>query len=91
MPIIGDYPHPSHCNPFFDINNDGFSDIVLMEPEMIVSVSALFEIFTSEGMDWILTVRLYKSGKGFLDRADFKMDFKAMLPFSENFSDLINN
>jgi hypothetical protein len=90
MPIIGDYPHPSHCNPFFDINNDGFSDIVFMEPEMIVSVNALFEIFTSEGMDWILTVRLYQSGKGFSDRADFKMDFKAMLPFSDNFSDLIN-
>jgi hypothetical protein len=61
-----------------------------MEPEMIVSVSTLFEIFTSESMNWILTVRLYHSGKGFSDKADFKMDFKAMLPFSENFADLIN-
>jgi len=41
MPIIGDYPRPTYCKPFFDINNDGFSDIVFMEPEMIVSVSAL--------------------------------------------------
>lgn len=90
MPIIGDYPRPTYCNPFFDVNNDGFLDIVFMEPEMIVSVSALFEIFTSEGMDWILKVRLYQSGRGFSDRADFKMDFKAMLPFYENFSDLIN-
>ena len=89
MPIIGDYPHPSYCNPFFDINNDGFSDIVFMEPEMIVSVNALFEIFTSEGMDWVLTVRLYQSGKGFSGREDFKMNFKAMLPFSNNL-DLIN-
>jgi len=57
---------------------------------LLTSVSALFEMLTSEGMDWILTVRLYKSGKGFSNRADFKMDFKAMLPFSENFADLIN-
>jgi hypothetical protein len=91
MPIIGDYPHPRYCDPFFDINNDGFSDIVFMEiKKLLTSVNALFEIFTSEGMDWILTVRLYKPDKGFSNRADFKMDFKAMLPFSENFADLIN-
>jgi hypothetical protein len=91
IPIIGERPGSGHRTPFFDINNDGFSDIVFMEfKKLLTSVSALFEILTSEGMDWILTVRLYKSGKGFSDRADFKMDFKAMLPFFENFEDLIN-
>jgi hypothetical protein len=91
MPIMGDYPRPSHCNPFFDVNNDGFSDIVFMEiKNLLTSVSALFEILTSEGMDWVLTVRLYESGKGFSNRADFRMDFRAMLPVSENFADLVN-
>ncbi|MHC4478111.1 MAG: FG-GAP repeat domain-containing protein [Planctomycetota bacterium] len=91
IPIIGDHPGSGHSNPFYDINNDGFSDIVFMEfKNLLTSVGALFEMLTSEGMDWILTVRLYKSGKGFSDRADFKMDFKTMPPFSEHFADLIN-
>jgi len=91
IPIIGDYPGPSYWTPFFDIDNDGFLDIVFMELKTIpTSVSAFFEMLASKGMDWTLTVRLYKSGKGFSDKADFKMDFKAMLPFFENFADLIN-
>ncbi|MHC4571287.1 MAG: FG-GAP repeat domain-containing protein [Planctomycetota bacterium] len=91
LPIIGDYPGPSYWIPFFDINNDGFLDIVFMELKTIpTSVSAFFEMLASKGMDWTLTVRLYKVGKGFSSRTDFKMDFKAMLPFSENFADLIN-
>jgi len=91
IPIIGDYPGPHFCNPFFDINNDGFLDIVFMELKTIpTSVSAFFEILVSKGMDWTLTIRLYKEGKGFSDRTDFKMDFKGMLPFFENFADLIN-
>jgi hypothetical protein len=91
IPIIGDHPRPGHSTPFYDINNDGFSDIVFMEfKKLTTSASDLFEILTSEGMDWILTVRLYKSGKGFSDRADFKMDIKTMPPFSDNFVHLIN-
>jgi hypothetical protein len=91
MPIRGDHPESGHSTPFYDINNDGFSDIVFMEfKNMLTSVGALFEMLTSEGMDWVLTVRLYKPGKGFSDRADFKMDVKTMPPFSENFTDLIN-
>jgi len=90
IPIIGEHPGSDHSTPFFDVNNDGFSDIVFMEiKKLLTSVSALFEMATSEGVDWILTVRLYKSGKGFSNRADFKMDFKTILPFSENFADLI--
>jgi len=90
IPIIGDFPG-RYCTPFFDINNDGFLDIVFMELKNLpTSVSAFFEILASKGMDWTLTIRLYKEGKGFSDRIDFKMDFKGMLPFFENFADLIN-
>jgi len=91
MPIMGDYPRPSYCSAFFDINNDGFLDIVLMELKTIpTSAGDLMEILASKGMTWTLTVRVFKQPEGFSNRADFRMDFRTMLPVSESFEDVIN-
>jgi hypothetical protein len=91
MPIFGDYPRPSYCSPFFDVNNDGFLDIALMELKTVpTSASAFLEMAASKGMAWTLTVRLSNQARGFPDRADFRMDFMTMLPISESFGDAVN-
>ena len=90
MPIFGDYPDPTYCSPFFDINNDGFLDVALMELKTVpTSASALLEMAASKAMAWTLTVRLSNQGRGFSNRADFRMDFMTMLPISEGFQDAV--
>lgn len=91
LPIAGDYPDPTYCSPFFDINNDGFLDVAMMELRTVpTSASALLEMAASNAMAWTLTVRLSNEPKGFSDRADFRMDFMTMLPISESFEDAVN-
>jgi hypothetical protein len=91
MPILGDYPDPTYCSPFFDINNDGFVDIALMElKNVITSASALLEVLASKGIAWTLTVRLFNEPTGFSDQVDFRMDFTTMLPISESFSGAVS-
>ncbi len=91
MPIRGDYPGPSYFSPFFDINKDGYPEIVMIElKERLISVSSLLEAVISKGLDWVLTVRQFKEGKGYSSVADFKMDITTMLPVSSEFVDSIN-
>jgi len=91
MPIRGDYPGPSYFSPFFDIDKDGYPEIVMIElKERLISVSSLVEAVVSKGLDWILTIRKYKEGKGYSSVADFKMDITTMLPISSEFADSIN-
>jgi hypothetical protein len=56
----------------------------------LLSISNFLEAVFSQGLDWILSVRQFKEGKGYSNRADFKMDVTTMLPISEHFSDSIN-
>jgi hypothetical protein len=91
MPIRGDYPGPSYFSPFFDINKDGYPEIVMIELKgRLISVSGLVEAVVSKGLDWVLTIRQYKEGKGYSSVADFKMDITTMLPVSSEFADSIN-
>ena len=91
MPIRGDYPGPSYFSPFFDIDKDGYPEIVMIElKERLISVSSLVEAVVSKGLDWVLTIRKYKEGKGYSSVADFKMDITTMLPISSEFADSIN-
>ena len=91
IPVKGDYPGPSYFSPFVDTNKDGFLDIVLIELKVqLISVSSLLEAAVSKGLDWVLTIRQFKEGKGYSNRADFKMDVTTMLPMSEQFAYSIN-
>lgn len=91
IPVKGDYPGPSFFSPFFDINKDGFLEVVMIELKVrLLSASNLMEAIVSKGLDWILSVRLFKEGKGYSNRADFKMDVTTMLPISEQFADSVN-
>ena len=91
MPIVGDYPRPTYCTPFFDINDDGFLDIAMMELKTVLtSASAFLEMAAAKAMAWTLTVRLFNQQRGFSDRADFRMDFMTMLPISEGFSHAVS-
>jgi hypothetical protein len=91
IPVKGDYPGPSYFSPFVDINKDGYPDIVMIELKaQLLSVSSLVEAVVSKGLDWVLTIRLFEEGKGYSNRADFKMDVTTMLPMSEQFVYSIN-
>ena len=91
IPVKGDYPMPSHFSPYVDINKDGYPDIVMIElKDRLLSASSLVEAVVSKGLDWILSIRLFKEGKGYSNQADFKMDVTTMLPISEHFSYSIN-
>ncbi|MDH4241941.1 MAG: VCBS repeat-containing protein, partial [Phycisphaerae bacterium] len=91
IPVKGDYPGPSHFSPFVDINKDGYPEIVMIElKDRLLSASSLVEAIVSKGLDWILTIRQFKKGKGYSNQADFKMDVTTMLPISEQFADSIN-
>ena len=91
IPVKGDYPGPSSFSPFVDINKDGYPEIVMIELKaQLLSVSSLLEAVVSKGLDWILSIRQFKEGKGYSNRADFKMDVTTMLPISEQFAYSIN-
>jgi hypothetical protein len=91
IPVKGDYPGPSFFSPFVDINKDGYPEIVMIElKDRLLSASSLVEAVVSKGLDWVLTIRLFKEGKGYSSRADFKMDVTTMLPMSEQFVYSIN-
>jgi len=91
IPIKGDYPHPSSFSPFVDINKDGYPEIVMIELKaQLLSASSLVEAVVSKGLDWILSIRQFKEGKGYPNRADFTMDVTTMLPISEQFAHSIN-
>lgn len=91
MPVKGDYPRPSYFSPFIDINKDGYPEIVMIElKDRLLSASSLVEAIVSKGLDWVLTIRQFKEGKGYSNRADFKMDVTTMLPISAQFVDSIN-
>jgi hypothetical protein len=90
IPVKGDYPLPSHFTPFVDINKDGYLEIVMIELKaLLLSASSITEAIVSKGLDWVLSIRLFKEGKGYSNRADFKMDITTMLPISEQFVDFI--
>jgi hypothetical protein len=66
-----------------DVNNDGLMDILLLDLKAKpMSASSFVEAVVSKGMEWVLTVRLFKRQKGYRNRADFKMDFTSMLPMA---------
>lgn len=91
MPVAGDYPGPSFFSPFVDIDKDGYLEIVMMELKVrLISASSIVEAIVSKGLDWVLTIRQFKEGKGYSNRADFKMDITTMLPISAQFADSIN-
>jgi hypothetical protein len=91
IPVKGDYPGPSHFSPFVDINKDGYPEIVMIElKDRLLSASSLVEAIVSKGLDWILSIRQFKEGKGYSNQADFKMDVTTMLPISEQFADSMN-
>jgi hypothetical protein len=91
MPVRGDYPRPLYFSPFFDINKDGYLEIVMIELKVrLISASSFVEAIVSKGLDWVLTIRQFKEGKGYSNRADFKMDITTMLPVSSQFADSIN-
>ncbi len=91
IPVEGNYPGPSSFSPFVDINKDGYPEIVMIELKaQLLSVSSLVEAVVSKGLDWILTIRLFKEGKGYSNQADFEMDITTMLPVSEQFAYSIN-
>jgi hypothetical protein len=91
MPVRGDYPRPLYFSPFIDINKDGYPEIVMIElKDRLLSASSLVEAIVSKGLDWVLTIRQFKEGKGYSNRADFKMDVTTMLPISAQFADSIN-
>jgi hypothetical protein len=78
-------------SPFIDIDNDGFLDIVFIEPRNLsMSVRSLLEMVTSEGMDWRFTVRFFEPGQGFPRRADYKKDLTGILPILEQWESMIN-
>lgn len=91
IPVEGNYPGPSFFTPFVDINKDGYPEIVMIELKaQLLSISSLLEAVVSKGLDWVLTIRQFKKGKGYSNQADFKMDITTMLPMSEGFAYSIN-
>ena len=91
IPVKGNYPGPSFFSPFVDIDKDGYPEIVMIELKaQLLSVSSLLDAVVSKGLDWVLTIRQFKEGKGFSNQADFKMDITTMLPMSEGFAYSIN-
>ncbi len=85
IPAQGEYPNPPYFTPFADINNDGFPDIVLLElKQTFMSIEGLLEMALSKGLDWRLTVRLFRKSKGYPRRPDFKMNVTTMLPIFEH-------
>ncbi|MHC4112900.1 MAG: FG-GAP repeat domain-containing protein [Planctomycetota bacterium] len=91
IPVEGDYPGPFYFTPFVDIDNDGYLEIVMIELKaLLLSASSFVEAIVSKGLDWVLSIRQFKEGKGYSNRADFKMDVTIMLPISEQFAFSIN-
>jgi len=78
-------------SPFIDIDNDGFLDIVFIEPRNLsMSVRSLLEMVTSEGMDWRFTVRFFEPGQGFPKRPDYRKDLTGILPILEQWESMID-
>ena len=90
IPIQPDYNN-RHVSLLGDVNNDGLLDIILAKLKIKpLSASSLFEAISSKGMDWVLTVRLFKKPKGYSKQADFRMDITTMLPMYGWAMDFIN-
>jgi len=82
MPLDVSYRN-RHTSVLTDVNNDGLMDILLLDLKTKpLSASSFVEAVVSKGMEWVLTVRLFKKQKGYQNRADFKMVFTSMLPMA---------
>jgi len=80
----------SSVSLFYDIDNDGFLEIVLAELKTKpISASSFVEVAVSKGIDWILSIRQFKNPKGYSNDADFKLDVTTALPTSRWIEDLI--
>jgi hypothetical protein len=89
MPIrIGDKKRQRSI--FMDINGDGLEEIVLVKlKKMLLSVDSILEAAISKGLDCVLTIRSYESGKGYSNKADFQLDVTTELPVNSWLTDYI--
>jgi hypothetical protein len=70
-------------SPIADLKGDGAYELVLLELKTTVtSASSLVETLVSRGLDWALTIRLFKQGM-FSRSPDAAVPLKALLPEGE--------
>ena len=73
-----------------DIDDDGVLEIVLAELKSIpLSASSLVEMVVSKGAQFTISVRKFKEGKGYSNRADVKIDVTTLLPMNDHPGNLI--
>lgn len=75
---------------FVDVNKDGLQDIVTVRfGDKPKSVRTLLEMATSEGLEWIVTVRFFRKGEGFPQRPDYKKRFTGIMPMFDQVIQII--
>lgn len=72
--------------PFYDVNGDGLKDIVMIEMKNKPMASRSFvEALLTEGVDWVVTIRLRQQNRPFRSRPDVKFPIIGLPPaFDEN-------
>ena len=76
--------HQRSVSLFYDINNDGFLEIVLVGlKSKLISASSIVEAVVSKGLDCTFSIRQFKKPGGYSNKADFKRDITTMLPLNQ--------
>lgn len=72
---------PADWYPLVDVDGDGCRDIVMMElKNRPLSLLSLVKMVTTNGLEFVFTVRRFVPGRGFSRRPDFRMDVTAYVP-----------
>lgn len=75
---------------FYDIDNNGSLEIVLAGLKTkSISTSSFVEAVVSKGIDWIISIRQFKTPKGYSNEADLKLEVTTTLPTNRWIDDLI--
>jgi hypothetical protein len=89
IPINILYPRKS-ASLFYDIDNDGTLEIVLIDlKRKPISASSFVDMAVDKGLDWVLSIRRFNKSEGYSQKADFQLDITTSIPIDVWIVDLV--
>jgi hypothetical protein len=75
---------------FYDIDNDGTLEIVLIDlKRKPISASSFVDMAVDRGLDWVLSIRRFNKSEGYPQKADFQLDITTSIPIDVWIVDLV--
>jgi hypothetical protein len=89
IPINILYPQES-ASLFYDIDNDGTLEIVLIDlKRKPISVDSFIDMAVDKGLDWVLSIRRFDESEGYPKKADCQLDITTSISPNVWIDDLV--